>query len=777
MKKFWTKIDKIISYKVKLQADELRKAAMDKHLKQLVSQTERYASALAMTFQDAQESERPTIEGDDTLMIENDADRHETVPGLTEDGRNSEANADEQRIHGEQGREEQAGVDTQDQNLEAAEADEIQGERARDRHRRRSSVLLTESAEARCSLAQADHEPDQVENADQLNNSAQPQIPGSSVSATTRGRKGRAAATSATTDRTGESSDSDFAMPSADEQDDEETIAIDEQLTTRAEVDEEMALLEEEGELSIEELRARYAGALSSEVSDNSDNGGNEEQLASVELGVSSGDEDFEPSDEMVEDDETTIAAAEAADDFTSEDVDEEMKLLYEENELSIDELRAQYAGMDDEEEALSENESGSEIVEKEVGESDGDDEFHPTDEEPDDETTIEAAEQNGPSRQEVDEELSLLQEEGELSIDELRARYANLTDEEDGDESECSANSDDARDPKAPSVPANNSVSKASDRGTDEDRLVVAESRPDSLTTAERRISTVSVPGTVTSTGFKRPYLLTSRLSLREYQETGVNWLVSMCEKRINGILADEMGLGKTMVSAHAHIILLYTILDINSQSITCICCPANHHAARAPRVSAWDLGSAPHRRAHELPRELGDGVQALVSSVQSADVLWLRQATQGAKAGLVQAECVSGVHHELPARGPGCALLQAQEVVLLDPGRGAQHQELEELAVADAADLQLAATAAVDGHAAAEQHHGALVAYALPHAACLQFAARVHVLVSEPTGAHGRGRAGREQPVGGPTPRDHSTVCAAQTQEGRGQADAGQV
>uniref|UniRef100_K3WQI9 HSA domain-containing protein n=1 Tax=Globisporangium ultimum (strain ATCC 200006 / CBS 805.95 / DAOM BR144) TaxID=431595 RepID=K3WQI9_GLOUD len=59
VKKFWTKIDKIISYKVKLQADELRKAAMDKHLKQLVSQTERYASALAMAFQDALGTEEP----------------------------------------------------------------------------------------------------------------------------------------------------------------------------------------------------------------------------------------------------------------------------------------------------------------------------------------------------------------------------------------------------------------------------------------------------------------------------------------------------------------------------------------------------------------------------------------------------------------------------------------------------------------------------------------------------------------------------------------------
>lgn len=34
----------------------------------------------------------------------------------------------------------------------------------------------------------------------------------------------------------------------------------------------------------------------------------------------------------------------------------------------------------------------------------------------------------------------------------------------------------------------------------------------------------------------------------LRPYQQIGLNWLVSMHERRLNGILADEMGLGKTL-------------------------------------------------------------------------------------------------------------------------------------------------------------------------------------------------------------------------------------
>lgn len=44
------------------------------------------------------------------------------------------------------------------------------------------------------------------------------------------------------------------------------------------------------------------------------------------------------------------------------------------------------------------------------------------------------------------------------------------------------------------------------------------------------------------------RPFLLSWGVKLREYQQIGLNWLVSIQTKRLNGILADEMGLGKTL-------------------------------------------------------------------------------------------------------------------------------------------------------------------------------------------------------------------------------------
>lgn len=50
-------------------------------------------------------------------------------------------------------------------------------------------------------------------------------------------------------------------------------------------------------------------------------------------------------------------------------------------------------------------------------------------------------------------------------------------------------------------------------------------------------------------------PFLL--RGTLREYQLIGLDWLVTMHEKHLNGILADEMGLGKTIqtISLLAHL------------------------------------------------------------------------------------------------------------------------------------------------------------------------------------------------------------------------------
>lgn len=43
-------------------------------------------------------------------------------------------------------------------------------------------------------------------------------------------------------------------------------------------------------------------------------------------------------------------------------------------------------------------------------------------------------------------------------------------------------------------------------------------------------------------------PFLL--KHGLREYQHIGLDWLMTIYTRRLNGILADEMGLGKTIMT-----------------------------------------------------------------------------------------------------------------------------------------------------------------------------------------------------------------------------------
>ncbi|CAI5738903.1 unnamed protein product [Peronospora destructor] len=179
--------------------------------------------------------------------------------------------------------------------------------------------------------------------------------------------------------------------------------------------------------------------------------------------------------------------------------------MLQEGGNMSIDELRARYAGVlavNDEALAVFEGGNAKKVEEENDGEDVVDGESDPTkcdeEDQADDETTIEGEERLGRDTSLVSraEELRLLEEESNMSIAQLRARCATVSD----------------------------------DKNSSSDKTGVQDQMRN--TTALRR-------------------------HLREYQKDGVNGLVSMCERRINGILADEMGLGKTIqtLSLMAHL------------------------------------------------------------------------------------------------------------------------------------------------------------------------------------------------------------------------------
>ena len=293
-------------------------------------------------------------------------------------------------------------------------------------------------------------------------------------------------------------------------------------------------------------------------------------------------------------------------------DRDEEISLLQSEGDMPIEQLRAMYAAMgDDEEESDEEEEEDEESDDEDEEEEDGqgeeegtladavadagddDDDFEGDDDEVDDETTLMEEERRG-GGMDRDEEISLLQSEGDMPIEQLRAMYAAMgDDEEEGDDEDEEDEEGEDEDQESAmsvekmdlmtagvkgSIQAMLGLTDSKDRGSelgtagdqadddvmdvDKDDEVEGEEQSMHVTETEVDMETEAGGGeplaamkrlevadeAARSVHVERPFVLSKKLILREYQHVGLNWLVSLHERRLNGILADEMGLGKTV-------------------------------------------------------------------------------------------------------------------------------------------------------------------------------------------------------------------------------------
>ena len=197
--------------------------------------------------------------------------------------------------------------------------------------------------------------------------------------------------------------------------------------------------------------------------------------------------------------------------------------MLQADNALSIEELRQKYA------QALqANNEEDDEDLQSMEEESDGggggeSDEFEPDPMACDDETTMEQ-EERLPQEISPEDEIRMLKEENELSVEELRARYSGAfnqtsTSIQDASEDQQSGTSLEAED--------NESSTRESEDDSSEAGTAALVALEASAETARATLAT-------------RPYLISSWVKLRPYQQTGLNWLVSLQTHRLNGILAD---------------------------------------------------------------------------------------------------------------------------------------------------------------------------------------------------------------------------------------------
>ena len=443
----------------------------------------------------------------------------------------------------------------------------------------------------------------------------------------------------------GDSSGSEeFVGDDRDGVDDETTLEAEERLGREMSAEDEINMLNREAEMSVEELRAMYAGIdQASEAGPSGDDAADDDdrkpaasapdtgkrrsrssrrskpsaaRTAEVETTssrrsrrrASASANDEEPSEDVNDpegeeefqlqgtgdvDDETTLEAEERLGRDMS--YQQEIDLLKRESEMSVEELRAMYAGMNGEEAGDSDNEvddlpppepvaassssagrrrtrsrvpsgtTSSKLTNEAFKDDDGaeEEEYQPDARAAvDNEDTLEAEERLG-REMSPEEELKMLQEQNEVPIEELRAMYAAM-ENEDGDQSDGDAMScEDADNPSNEQLLTKRKRKRRREEGEEEtpvdiDDDIKQEGAEESkkMKTHNRKSEDEEEDATVDmlkaleeseakarQTMVSRPFLLAPWVKLREYQKIGLNWLVSTQGRRLNGILADEMG------------------------------------------------------------------------------------------------------------------------------------------------------------------------------------------------------------------------------------------
>ncbi|KAJ8364857.1 hypothetical protein SKAU_G00136880 [Synaphobranchus kaupii] len=282
-------------------------------------------------------------------------------------------------------------------------------------------------------------------------------------------------------------------------------------------------------------------------------------------------DGDFEPPCEE-EDDEETIEVEEQQDGNDAETHRQEIELLRHEGTLPLDQLlhtltQTQIIPVEDESsESSSSGSEGEEDEEFTANEDDAEDE----------EETISAQEvMEGEADHSV--ELGDLAREGEMSLDDLLEKYrgaysedfempsasvSSTSSEEDSDsygDVEDDSGTDNGNGQRSSSSDDSETVESDDEGGEGMEILLKggdcsppgpAAPRP------KKEISHIAATAeslqpkgyTLATTQVKTPIPFLLHGTLREYQHIGLDWLVTMYEKKLNGILADEMGLGKTI-------------------------------------------------------------------------------------------------------------------------------------------------------------------------------------------------------------------------------------
>ncbi|KAL5711838.1 Pharynx and intestine in excess protein 1 [Ranunculus cassubicifolius] len=391
--------------------------------------------------------------------------------------------------------------------------------------------------------------------------------------------------------------DGDYDVQSAEELDDDEhTIEEDEALITADERKEELDALQNEMDIPLEELLKRYkAGKASQEGSpmkgehDSEQSQGEDNLSRGSSGGSTSGSSSISSHDSGVR--ENNISS-----DYCKPEAD-----------LNIGQQQF----------------NGGDTLEKQTllsctEEQDDGDYIIAAEEEKDDEATLSEEEEmaNAQGDESTSNEIELLQKESEMSVEELLARYKkDFNSDEDADDEpgyESTSSEELSDSPSTQDIERKRQTSPMIDAHVEQDEpselnhisQINAESEEvepktkyDEEKESEDRIADAAAAArsaqptgnTFSTTNVRTTFPFLLKHTLREYQHIGLDWLVTMYEKRLNGILADEMGLGKTIMTisllAHLacekgiwgpHLIVVPTSVMLNWETEFLKWCPA---------------------------------------------------------------------------------------------------------------------------------------------------------------------------------------------------------
>lgn len=725
-KQFWTKLERVISYKQKLQADEERKKAMNKQLVVLVQQTERYTESLSRQTEedgDDYDDEESDMDFDQTSSVNNDSETQSEGEGVgsSSDGGFGRSHGKRRRrynltieealaagkarktksrvvdysrmklettdFYGESTASDASGSDgsfsipdesetDDEETLRAAMEEELRERRQSDPSRTEGlATFLADPEELRQlheertmaigqvlkRLQQGDAKDDDGSHKTEPPSTAQKKVhfeePGprnqdqepdnqSGLPVTRRSRRRDLRKPPAPNDQAqsphvdpgadadddGDASDVEDYLDqcardndnegeeeyeaSAPEPDDETTMAQEESLPREMSYRDEIHLLREEADLSIEELRQKYSMMESTQEDEESDNDniGNND---SEGHGDDAGDEEYVSGEPEV-DDETTLAQEESLP--RNMTYAEEIDLLAEEANMSIEDLRRKYNSYGEQKDDEEESPSNSQVDDNEMNLDDEED-FVADEKEVDDETTI-AQEETLPREMSYKEEINMLEEEANMSIEELRMKYgpvgeapiedgAHVGQDDGGNEGSVESDDEEFQLSAVPEVDDETTIEAEERKGREmsygEEILMLNRENEMSVDELRAKHSKIYAGTPVESNGMNvdgdsggdsavtgqvkrkreakddaqeedlydfvrpcdaallesddgaqalsaleasaerarqtlasRPFLLASWVKLRKYQQVGLNWLVSMQTRRLNGILAD---------------------------------------------------------------------------------------------------------------------------------------------------------------------------------------------------------------------------------------------